>query len=375
MAVDKAQFSESVISNLKANKEYTKFFINFTKDGKRINRVLDYTTKAWDKKTRTSKAMMELAELRDKANTSGTHFNENSTLDQVQEVYFQHAEKSLAWSKELQNMYRLHIQPSLGKKKIKDIRTVQIDEIRKHMQEKGHSKQTEKGCSPRTIKKVLAQTLKPILQYAADNKVLDTLPKITIPKQNKPKKTVTDAQNKFKLLFFVIMRLYKDDPFYRALFLFAWHGRRWNEIKTLEWDDIDFTKEQYTIRAKHNKIGETQTYSLLPIMKDALLAIMNDHIGIVFKSPKTKNKLSTPKRQLGKIKQITSISELTMHYFRHIAVSAFGEAGVSNTILSAALGHTNLQTVNDYYLSVNHTKSSEQVNAVIQQLLLENKEI
>jgi len=29
------------------------------------------------------------------------------------------------------------------------------------------------------------------------------------------------------------MTLYADDPFYRALFLFAWYGRIWNEIRTL----------------------------------------------------------------------------------------------------------------------------------------------
>jgi len=369
MAVDKAQFTESVAPNIKANKDYTKFFINFTKDGKRINRVLDYCNKAWDKRTRISKATMVLAELKEKEYTSGVNFNENSTLDQVKEVYFERAEKSLEWSNELQSMYRLHIQPSLGKKKIKDIRTVHIDDIRKKMQEKGHSKQTQNGCSPRTIKKVLSQTLKPILQYAVDNKVLDSLPKISIPKQHKPRKKVTDAQEKFKSLFTTIMDLYKDDPFYRALFLFAWHGRRWNEIKTLQWTDIDFQNEQYTIQAENNKISETQTYQLLAIMKDSLLAIMDDHVGLVFKSQITDNALSTPKRQLQKIKEITAIKELTMHYFRHIAVSAFGEAGVSNTILSAALGHINLSTVNEYYLSASHTKSSEKVNEVIGQIL------
>ena len=37
-----------------------------------------------------------------------------------------------------------------------------------------------------------------------------------------------------------------------ALFLFALYGRRWNEIRTLCWEDIDFQKEVYTIR-KENK--------------------------------------------------------------------------------------------------------------------------
>ena len=51
-----------------------------------------------------------------------------------------------------------------------------------------------------------------------------------------------------------------------------------------------------------------------------------------------------------------------MHYFRHILVSAMGEVGVPTTILSASLGHTNLDTVNTFYLSANHTNSSKVVN-------------
>ena len=61
-----------------------------------------------------------------------------------------------------------------------------------------------------------------------------------------------------------------------------------------------------------------------------------------------------------------------MHYFRHILVSAMGETGTANTVLSASLGHTSLQTVNDYYLSANHTKASAQANQAITKLL-ENK--
>ena len=49
-----------------------------------------------------------------------------------------------------------------------------------------------------------------------------------------------------------------------------------------------------------------------------------------------------------------------------------GEMGTANTVLSASLGHTNLQTVNDFYLSANHTKASAEANQTIAKLL-ENK--
>ena len=57
-----------------------------------------------------------------------------------------------------------------------------------------------------------------------------------------------------------------------------------------------------------------------------------------------------------------------MHYFRHILVSAMGDHGVEGTILSASLGHINLDTVYRYYLFANYKKSSEKVNLAIEDL-------
>ncbi len=42
-----------------------------------------------------------------------------------------------------------------------------------------------------------------------------------------------------------------------------------------------------------------------------------------------------------------------------------GEMGTATTILSASLGHTNLDTVNNFYLSANHTKASSEANDII----------
>lgn len=41
------------------------------------------------------------------------------------------------------------------------------------------------------------------------------------------------------------------------------------------------------------------------------------------------------------------------------------ESGVAGTILSASLGHTNLDTVNQFYLSANHKKASGEENKAL----------
>ena len=368
MAVDRKQFTQTVEAGLKANSSYTKFYINFKLDGKIKQRVIDYANKDWDKRTRIAKAKADLAAEKNKQVNTGVNFTENSRLNDVADLYFEKSCEVSKWTDERKDAYNLYCKNSIGKKRIKDVRQVDVDSLRKSMELKGHSKQTINGCSPRTIKKVLIQILKPIMQYAIDNKVLSELPNIKAPKQTRQKKLVEDAGTKLATLFKTIMTIYADEPFYRALFLFALYGRRWNEIRTLHWSDVNFLTSRYTIRAENNKIGQNQTYELSAPIAEALSQIKDEHTGLVFKSPVTGAELYPPKKQLAKLKTSAGIENLTMHYFRHILVSAMGEAGTATTILSASLGHTNLDTVNNFYLSANHTKASQEANKAIEKL-------
>jgi integrase len=368
MAIDMSEFSENVEVGLKANKDFTRFFYRFKTDGVTKRGLIDYSDKDWDKRTRTAKAKTALSEEKSKQVNTAINFTENSRLNEVSDLYFEKSCEVSNWTNERKDAYKLYCKDGIGKKRIKDIRQVDIDSLRKSMELKGHSEQTKNGCSPRTIKKVLIQILKPIMQYAIDNKVLSDMPNIKAPKQNRQKKLVEDAGAKLATLFKTIMTTYADEPFYRALFLFALYGRRWNEIRTLQWSDVNFLTSRYTIRAENNKIGQNQTYELSAPIVEALSHIKDEHIGLVFKSPVTGTELYPPKKQLGKIKDTANIPELTMHYFRHILVSAMGEAGTATTILSASLGHTNLDTVNNFYLSANHTKASQQANEMVRQI-------
>jgi len=295
-------------------------------------------------------------------------FNINSTLNHIAQEYFDKKCEQTAWTKARRENYALYWEKSIGNKKVRDIRQIHIDTVKTQMMKKGHSKQSENGVSPRTVKKTLVQVLKPILEYAKANKIIDDLPTFDVPKQTRQKKIVNDAGTKLATLYQTTMSLYAEDPFYRALFLFALYGRRWNEIRTLQWSDIDYLNGTYTIRAENNKINMTQTYELASPIAEALSVIKDDNRGLIFKSPTTGRELYPPKRQLAKLKEAANIPELTMHYFRHILVSAMGELGTATTVLSASLGHVNLDTVNNFYLSANHIKASKEANIMIDKL-------
>lgn len=369
MALDTKDFPNNIESGIKANKDFTRFFYRFKIDGITKRGIIDYSSKEWDKRTRIASAKTEVSKKRNNGAIASSGINEKSSLNAIADIYFETVSNSSAdWTNERLNAYNLYCRNGIGKKKIKDIKTIHVDMLRKEMETKGHSKQTENGCSPRTIKKVLIQSLKPILQYAVDNKAIEDIPKINLPKQNRQKKIVSDAGKKLALLHKTIFSLYANDAFYRALFLFALYGRRWNEIRTLKWVDINFLDNTYTIRAENNKISIDQTYELPTPIAEALSQIKNQG-ELVFESPVTQKELFTPKKQLAKIKEVSQIHELTMHYFRHILVSAMGESGVAGTVLSASLGHTSLDTVNQFYLSANHKKSSATANRAIEGLV------
>jgi len=218
---------------------------------------IDQIRDSISKRTRITKAKATLAAEKNKQINTGVNFTENSRLNDVADLYFEKSCVVSNWTNERKDAYKLYCKDGIGKKRIKDIRQVDIDSLRKSMELKGHSEQTKNECSPRTIKKVLIQIFKPIMQYALDNKVLSDLPNIKAPKQNRQKKTVVDAGAKLATLYKTIMTTYIDEPFYRALFLFALYGRRWNEIRTLEWSDVNFLTSRYTsvriIRKLHKR--------------------------------------------------------------------------------------------------------------------------
>ena len=52
MAVDRKQFTELIDTGIKANADFTKFYISFKLNGKITQRTVNYSTKNWDKRTK-----------------------------------------------------------------------------------------------------------------------------------------------------------------------------------------------------------------------------------------------------------------------------------------------------------------------------------
>ena len=381
MAINMKDFTQKIEPGLKANKTFTRFFYRFKTNDITKRGLIDYTDKTWDKKEKIAQAKAEVLKIKAGVKSRSAvgiidavvNTGRSPTLNDAADMYFNLKASGTAWSDERSTLYDLYCRNEdnkdfnvLGKVKLDELLLIHLDMLKKRMEISGHSKQTKDGVSIRTLKKLFVQTITPILKYAEQNKMISSPPVIEFERQKRQKKTVTGAKVQFVSLFNTINDLYSNDPFYKSLFLLALFGRRWGEVRTLHWEQIDFDNNTYTILAEHNKIGEDQTYDLAPMLAVPLLQIKDNHKGLVFKSPVTGKELFTPKKQLAKIKEKAGTPDLTMHKFRHILVSAMGESGVVGTVLSASLGHTNLDTVNDFYLTASHTKASQEANKAIE---------
>ncbi|MCH9740979.1 MAG: tyrosine-type recombinase/integrase [Epsilonproteobacteria bacterium] len=213
--------------------------------------------------------------------------------------------------------------------------------------------ETEHNLSDRTRKGII-EVLNPVFKFAMINRYTDFNPTEYLSvKVSSQKKIVIDAGEKLKALYRGIIELYKDEPFYKALFLFGFSGRRKGEVLNLKWENVDFKSNYYWIEqgsrnTNSTKNNDKQQFPLFPVLKNALLGIKDDRAGLVFKSPITGKALTGIDRPMKKLKAYTGIENLTFHYFRNILVSAYAEQGVEAITLSGILGHKDTNTISKY---------------------------
>lgn len=314
-------------------------------DGKIYKKILGYSEK--DKLT-NKKANEILIKKRDDIQ-AGFIPSDSITLDKLFSLYFDTLDKTKKWTYQKKYRYELYIKPSLGKKKISKLLEKDISSL--------ISKIKEDGLSPRTQKTVL-EILKPLFKFAIRNKYLKENPSeyitVKIPNQ---KKVVTNATDLFINIHKGIITYFKDNPFYQALFLFGFTGRRKIEIFNLKWENIDFKNNYYWIEDTKN--NDKQKYILPPYIKEQLLLINDDKKGLVFKSPISGEALDSVERQVKNLKKFVNINNLSFHYMRNILVSMLAEQKTEAIVLSGILGHKDVNTINKY-LSINHFKSSQE---------------
>ena len=353
MAINPKDFPNKIKPNLWANKEFNIFFYRFEFEGKGTKGLIDLSDKPWSKKDRISVAEAELIKIK---NNKKEDINDSVTVDaMVQKVYA--LVKPSRSKQDMLSYYVRYIKPSIGNKTVGSVRQLHIQKIMNTLE--------ENGLAPRTVKRTL-DVLQPVFKASIANRIITFNPcdgiKIKLPKT---KKIVVDATTKLTQIYTAIMEEFEDNPFYKALYLFALQGRRKSEILTLKWEDVNLKQGYYILR--NTKNNEEQKIFLPEPIKE-IISEFDKFDEYVFTSGRTGTRMININKVTARLKRRLNDDKFCLHYLRNVIVSAMAEQGLESIYLSGALGHNNPNTINKY-LTLNYLRSSEIASGIIDEIV------
>lgn len=351
MAIDTKLYQNKVKQNLWANNKYNIFYYSFIISGKKKRGLIDLTNKrGLTKKDRMIYAEKELLEIK---NNAKEVIVDDIILDEYLKTHFKfHKENAIL--KDKKSFYARYMKKELGHRALKDIRPLHVREVLKGVE--------DAGLSPRSKVRVL-EILRPLYKEAIANRIVSYNPVASISIKLPPtKKMVSNATEELAKIHKAIVDEFHDNPFYKALFLFALQGRRKNEVLSLKWEDINFDKNFYILRK--TKGNEEQRMHLPKDIQDLLLEFKDDSWEYVFTSAITGTRLVDAKRAVARLKKRTGNQKFGLHYLRNVITSAMAEQGLDSIFLSGALGHNDPNTIKKY-LTMNYLKSSEKASEII----------
>ena len=288
-------------------------------------------------------------------------------------------------------LFSKHIEPLLGKKKLKDITQLNIKALLKELDQKGYHYETKN--------KVRIMLLDMFDKAMIDNYVLKNPCKgIRLARDEKKDMRVFSREEQME--FFECSK----GTFYDNLFVVAVStGLRQGEICALTWDDIDFEKKEISVTKTllYQKLeGDTQkefhlnppktrtSKRTVPISRQCEMALKKQYIQrnnvMARKSAKPlagfenllfTTKFGTPicdqilidaiRRIVDEINlcrdELEQFEMFSPHCFRHTFATRCFEAGIQPKTVQTYLGHATLQMTMDLYTSVLENHKQEEM--------------
>lgn len=151
----------------------------------------------------------------------------------------------------------------------------------------------------------------------------------------------------------------------REIFMFLMHGRRFGEVVTLEWSDINFEDNIYTIRALNNKARIDMIYHLSDRLKETLESIGIKQSGYVFTKINNKNESYSK----GTIRNHWNNKPIVIHQIRNcIATYLKNGMGIGDDIAGAILGHKQNKTITSRYGKINYYSFGKVIDDMLDEI-------
>lgn len=274
-----------------------------------------------------------------------------------------------------------YIKPVLGKIKLKDLKTFNIQNL--------YSSLVEKGLSPSTVE-IVHRIIKNCLEQAyKDDIIIKNVANYAIlPKANKKDIRVLTKEEQKQLL------KYLDKSEYKCIFiLFLFCGLRRGELLALKWQDIDFEAGEMHIQRTINRIrinngksklveGTTKTSCsdrTIPLL-DNIVHLLKKHraqqkldkmIALDIYTDDDyvfAGKLGKPidpsyfRKLLNEEIKKAGIKDINIHALRHTFATRAIENKIDPKILQVLLGHSSYKITMDTYVHVMQDEKKEAMN-------------
>lgn len=236
-------------------------------------------------------------------------------------------------------------------KNFKPLSRIDIEEILMELSKK---------LAPKTVNGYL-NAIKQVYRYAVDINLIKINPATNVkPFQETPRKPP-----RFFTKEEVKKIINNADDFYSDLFqIFLYTGMRRDEIRFLEWSDIDIEKGNIKVQIKSGfstKTKKGRNIPMHPKVKEILTKrqqkegyIFSTSEGIVFSR-------NTWRKQLLKITKKLRIKNATLHTFRHTFASWLAMEGIDLPTVAQLLGHSDIKTTMIYsHLAPDHVQRALQ---------------
>ena len=151
----------------------------------------------------------------------------------------------------------------------------------------------------------------------------------------------------------------------REIFMFLMHGRRFGEVVTLEWNNINFEDNTYTIRALNNKARIDMIYHLSDRLKESLCTMGIKNSGYVFTKINNKNEPYSTST----IRNHWNNKPIVIHQIRNcIATYLKNGMGIGDDIAGAILGHKQNKTITSRYGKINYYSFGKVIDDMLDEI-------
>ncbi len=254
---------------------------------------------------------------------------------------------------------RLYLKPSIGSKRLTDIRVQTVRALLSEL--------LEKDYSPRRVQTVKT-TLSAALTYAMREELIGrNVARLAESPRYKPKKKVIPWTPKEAQQFWEIA---KEHRLAAAWGLAIFYGPRRGEILGLRWQDVDLATGEIQLTQQLQKIGKEFVFlslktesserplPVLGVLREGLARMSEEESrrtpsehDLVFTTSKGSplDPRNFSDRTFKRLCKLAGVRPITFHHTRHTVGSMLDFLGVQTKVAQTILGHSSASTTQQYY--------------------------